>query len=758
MAPFQQTQRMIRIRGARTNNLMAVSLDVPRGALVVFAGVSGSGKSSLVFDTIAAEAGYQLNETYPPFVRNRLPQWSRPEVDLIEGLSPVVVIDQRRLGGNARSTVGTITDAYTYLRLLFSRIGEPYVGESNHFSFNDPAGMCPTCAGLGETLTPDAERMLDPDRSLDHGAILLPGFDNGQYRYRRYAEIGSFDPSRPLREWTADERQALLHGGAAAARLTPRPPKDYEGLVELFERLYLHTADQLSERKQAVLDRFTRSATCPDCHGERLGAAARTARVLDRTIVEMSRLEIGELAGVIAGVREPNVAPVVAALREKLTALTAIGLGYLSLARPTTTLSGGESQRIKTVRHLGSSLTEMLYVFDEPTVGLHPHDVRSMTGLLTLLRDRGNTVLVVEHDPGVMRVADRIVEIGPGAGDDGGRVVFDGGFDDLLVAGTPTGRGLRESPAPRRPRGANGRLRIENAGRNNLRDVSVDVPVGVLTVITGVAGSGKSSLVAELVDRHPATVVDQRPVTANRRSTLLTYSGVAPAIRRLFARRNGVSAALFSANSAGACPACEGVGVVRTDLAFMDGHESVCEACGGRRFTDEVLTHTVDGLTIADVDDLTVGEATRRLRDPGIVRALRHIAEVGLGYVRLGQPLTTMSGGECQRLKIARELARPDEHTLYVLDEPTTGLHLSDIDTLLDVLGRLVDKGNTVVVIEHDLEVIRRADWVIDLGPGPGRHGGRVLFEGIPERLAECRESATGAALAVRPRSHEASA
>jgi excinuclease UvrABC ATPase subunit len=755
MTASTQARPVIRIRGARTNNLMAVDLDVPRGALVVFAGVSGSGKSSLVFDTIAAEAGYQMNETYPPFVRNRLPQWSRPEADLIDGLSPVVVIDQRRLGGNARSTVGTVTDAYTFLRLLFSRVGEPYVGESNHFSFNDPAGMCPGCAGLGETLTPDVERMIDPDRSLDRGAILLPGFGNGQYWYRRYAEIGSFDPSRPLREWTADERAALLYGGGAAARLRPRPPKDYEGLVELFERIYLRTADHLSERKQAVLDRFTRSATCPDCHGERLRAAARTARVLGRTIGEMSRLEIGELAEVVAGIREPNVAPVVAALRERLAALTAIGLGYLSLARPTTTLSGGESQRIKTVRHLGSSLTEMLYVFDEPTAGLHPHDVRSMTGLLRRLRDGGNTVLVVEHDSDVMRVADRIVEIGPGGGTDGGRVVFEGGFDDLLVAGTPTARGLRASPAPRRPRVAAGRLRIENASRNNLRNVSVDVPAGVLTVITGVAGSGKSSLVAELVDRYPATAVDQRPVSANRRSTLLTYSGVAPMIRKLFARRNGVSAALFSANSAGACPVCEGAGVVYTDLAFMDGQETVCEACGGRRFTPDVLAHTVDGLTIADVDELTVGEATRRLRDPAIVRALRHIAEVGLGYVRLGQPLTTLSGGECQRLKIAKELARPDEHALYVLDEPTTGLHRSDIGTLLEVLDRLVGKGHTVVVIEHDPDVVLRADWVIDLGPGPGRHGGRVLYEGPPERLAECRGSATGAALAVRRRAQE---
>ncbi|WP_280265145.1 excinuclease ABC subunit UvrA [Nocardia wallacei] len=739
----------IRIRAARTNNLRRIDVDVPRGQLVVFAGVSGSGKSSLVFDTIAAEAGYQVNETYPPFVRNRLPRWSRPEVDLIEGLSPVVVIDQKRLGGNARSTVGTITDAYTYLRLLFSRVSEPYVGESNHFSFNDPAGMCPTCAGLGETLATEVDRLLDLDRSLEEGAILLPGFGNGQYWYRQYADIGSFDPRTPLRDWSQRERDALLYGGEAAARLGTRPPQDYEGVVERFERIYLHTSDTLSDHKRAVVERFTHSAPCPDCRGERLNEAARTARVLGHTIVEMSRMEIEDLAGIVTGVRDPNVAPVVAALREKLEALDTIGLGYLSLARPTTTLSGGESQRIKTVRHLGSSLTEMLYVFDEPTVGLHPHDVAPMTALLKSLRDKGNSVLVVEHDPDVMRAADHIVEIGPAAGDDGGRVVFEGTFDALLSADTPTGLGLRARRTARTPRVPAGKLRIENATRNNLRDVSVDVPTGVLTALTGVAGSGKSSLVAELIEQHPATVVDQRPVTTNRRSTTLTYTGIAPAIRKLFAQRNGVSAGLFSANSAGACPVCKGAGVIYTDLAFMDGQEVVCEACGGRRFTDEVLGYTVDGLSIADIDDLTVAEATRRLPVPAIDRALRHLDEVGLGYLRLGQSLSTLSGGECQRLKIARELARPDQHTLYVLDEPTTGLHLSDIDTLLEVLNRLVDKGNTLVVIEHNVDVIRAADWVIDLGPGPGRHGGRVLCEGTPNRITGCAESKTAAALRV---------
>ncbi|MFB7718157.1 ATP-binding cassette domain-containing protein [Nocardia sp. NPDC056100] len=746
MTTFEQ-HRSVRIRGARTNNLRRIDLDVPRNSLVVFVGVSGSGKSSLVFDTIAAEAGYQVNENYPPFVRNRLPRWTRPEVDHIEGLSPVVVIDQRRLGANARSTVGTITDAYSYLRLLFSRISTPQVGESNHFSFNDPAGMCPACSGLGHTMSTAVERVLDLDRSLEQGAIVLPGFGNGQYWYRQYADIGSFDTTTPLREWTESERQALLYGGTAATRLSTRPPRDYEGVIERFERIYVHTADNLSERKQTVLRKFTHTRSCPDCGGDRLNAAARSARVLGRTIVEMSGTEIAELAEVVAGVTDPSVAPVVAALRERLIALTDIGLGYLSLARPTGTLSGGEAQRIKTVRHLGSSLVEMLYVFDEPTMGLHPHDVRSLTGMLKQLRDKGNTVLVVEHDPDIMRIADRIVEIGPGAGTAGGEVIFEGPFDALRTADTPTGRGLRECRTRREHRTPTGKLRIDNATRNNLRGLTVDIPTGVLTVLTGVAGSGKSSLVAELTDRHPATIVDQRPLTTNRRSTPITYAGIAPAVRRLFASRNGVSPALFSANSAGACPTCKGLGVSYTDLAFMDGQETVCETCGGRRFTQEVLRYTVDGLTIADIDDLTITDAAARLREPGIAGPLRRIAEVGLGYLRLGQSLTTLSGGECQRLKIGKELTRTADNTLYILDEPTTGLHLSDIDILLELLGTLVDKGNTMVVIEHNLDVIRQADHIIDLGPGPGRHGGRLVFEGTPEELATCPDSKTGRAL-----------
>ncbi|MEV5555346.1 excinuclease ABC subunit UvrA [Nonomuraea wenchangensis] len=737
--------KFIRIRGARTNNLKNLDVDLQRGRLTVFAGVSGSGKSSLVFDTIAAEAGHQLNETFPPFTRNRLPRWTRPETDEIGGLSPVVLIDQRRIGGNARSTVGTITDAWTYLRLLFSRAGTPHVGESNRFSFNDPAGMCPTCSGLGEIVVSAVERFLDLDRSLAEGAILLPGFGNGGYWYTQYADIGAFDPGTPLRDWTPDERAALLYGGEHAARLGTRPPKDYEGVVERFERIYLHTSDDLSDRKRETIERFTRSETCPDCRGDRLNEAARTATVLGRTIGDLARMEITELAALVEEVRDPAVAPVVAALGDKLRAMITIGLGYLHLGRATATLSGGESQRVKTVKHLGSSLVEMLYVFDEPTVGLHPHDIASMTALLLRLRDKGNTVLVVEHDPAVMAIADEIVEIGPDAGAGGGRLVFQGSFGGLRSAGTATSAALAaRTPLNTAPRPPKGMITVTGATRNNLRNLTVDIPAQVLTVLTGVAGSGKSSLAAELVAQHDAIVLDQRPVSVNRRSTPITYTGIAGAVRKLFARHSGLPAGMFSANSGGGCPDCKGLGVIYTDLAFMDGQENVCETCHGRRFTDEVLRHRVNGLSIADLDDLTIADALDRLPDRHIRDGLRHLDRAGLGYLRLGQPLTTLSGGECQRVKMARELREAAEPALYVLDEPTTGLHLRDIAALLGVLDQLVGQGHTVVVIEHNLDVIRHADWVIDLGPGPGRHGGRVLYQGP---VAALKDTATATAL-----------
>ncbi|MED7924222.1 excinuclease ABC subunit UvrA [Nonomuraea sp. LP-02] len=737
--------KFIRIRGARTNNLKSLDVDLQRGRLTVFAGVSGSGKSSLVFDTIAAEAGHQLNETFPPFTRNRLPRWTRPETDEIAGLSPVVLIDQRRIGGNARSTVGTITDAWTYLRLLFSRAGTPYVGESNRFSFNDPAGMCPSCSGIGEIVVSAVERFLDLDRSLADGAILLPGFGNGGYWYSQYADIGVFDAGTPLRDWTPGERAALLYGGEHAARLGTRPPKDYEGVVERFERIYLHTSDDLSDRKRETIERFTRSETCPDCRGDRLNEAARTATLLGRTIGEMARMEITELAALVEEVRDPAVAPVVAALGDKLRAMITIGLGYLHLGRATPTLSGGESQRVKTVKHLGSSLVEMLYVFDEPTVGLHPHDIASMTALLRRLRDKGNTVLVVEHDPAVMAIADEIVEIGPDAGAGGGRLVFQGSFDGLRSAGTATSAALASrTPLNTAPRPPKGMITVTGATRNNLRNLTVDIPAQVLTVLTGVAGSGKSSLAAELVAQHDAIVIDQRPVSVNRRSTPVTYTGIAGAVRKLFARHSGLPAGMFSANSAGACPDCKGLGVIYTDLAFMDGQENVCETCHGRRFTDEVLRHRVNGLSIADLDDLTIADALDRLPDRHIRDGLRHLDRAGLGYLRLGQPLTTLSGGECQRVKMARELREATEPALYVLDEPTTGLHLRDIAALLGVLDQLVEQGHTVVVIEHNLDVIRHADWVIDLGPGPGRHGGRILYQGP---VTDLKDTATATAL-----------
>ncbi|WP_106401244.1 excinuclease ABC subunit UvrA [Actinocorallia populi] len=723
----------IKIRGARTNNLKNLDLDIPRNTLTVVVGVSGSGKSSLVFDTVAAEASFQWNETYPPFLRNRLPRYSRPEADSVEGLSPVVIVDQRRLGGNARSTVGTITDTWTYLRLLFSRIGSPWIGESNRFSFNDPKGMCPACDGIGQVLTSDVRRMLDLDKSLKEGAILLPGFGDGQYWYRQYADIGSFDATTPLREWSEEQRRALLYGGEAAARLGTRPPKDYEGVAERFERIYLRTSDALSDRKQAVLERFTRSKTCPECDGARLNEQARSVQVAGHTISQMSRMEIRDLAALVATINDARVAPVTESLHARLTALEDIGLGYLSLDRGTTTLSGGESQRVKTVRHLGSSLTEVLYVFDEPTVGLHPRDVGDMTVLLKRLRDKGNTVLVVEHDPDVMREADAIIEIGPGAGEHGGELVFHGPFAELLTADTPTGRALtRVSSGESRRRPVRERLIIEHARRNNLKDITVGIPLGVLTVVTGVAGSGKSSLMAELLDQHPATGIDQRAIAANGRSTLLTYSGMGPRLRSIYARAGNAPAALFSSNSAGACPECNGTGSIRTDLAFMDDHTVVCEACQGRRYSPQALAHKVHGRTIADVEDLTVIEAADAFEDPQITAALTGIIDVGLGYLRLGQTLPTLSGGENQRLKIATELRNGANASLYVLDEPTTGLHLSDVDVLVENLQRLVDAGNTVIVVEHHLDVIRRADWRIDIGPEAGQDGGHLVFEGAP--------------------------
>ncbi|RJL34663.1 excinuclease ABC subunit UvrA [Bailinhaonella thermotolerans] len=729
----------IEVAGARENNLKNVSLRVPKRQITVFTGVSGSGKSSLVFDTIAAEAQRQLNETFTAFARNYLPRYGRPDVDLIENLSAAIIVDQRRLGGNSRSTVGTITDLYALLRLLFSRAGRPHAGYSNAFSFNDPQGMCPECEGLGRVVTVDLDRFLDRSRSLNEGALLHPGFAVGGMHWGVYALSGFFDLDKRLADYSPEEWRALLYGADAKVPLTWQGGTinaKYEGVVEKFTRLYIkRDVSEMSERNQEVVRRFTKSVTCEACGGARLNPAALESRVNGLNIAEMAAMEAERLVAVLGGVTEPSVAPVVASLRDRLSDLVAIGLGYLSLDRETTTLSGGESQRVKMVRHLSSSLTDMMYVFDEPSVGLHPRDVHRMTELLVKLRDKGNTVLVVEHDPDVIACADHVVDLGPQAGSGGGHVVFQGAVEGLRRADTLTGRCLRLrrplKTAVRRPTGA---LRVEDASAHNLKHLTVDVPTGVLTVITGVAGAGKSTLTGVFLGRHPDTIViDQSAVSTSRRSNIATYTGLLDEIRRLFARANGVSPSLFSTNSTGACPECQGLGVIYTDLAFMDGLKTVCEVCAGRRFKPDVLAHTLRGRTIADVLEMTAAEAADFFPEKRLHPVLRALTEVGLDYITLGQPLSTLSGGECQRVKLATELHRSAR--VYLLDEPTTGLHMSDVTRLLTTLDRLVDEGNTVVVVEHDLDVVRHADWIIDLGPEGGAKGGEILFQGTPAGL-----------------------
>lgn len=742
-------QRTIRVVGARQHNLRDLHVELPRGAITAFTGVSGSGKTSLVFDTIAAEAQRQLNETLSAFARNRLPTFGRPAVDEIANLSPVVVVGQRRIGGNARSTVGTITDTYSLLRLLFSRAGGPDAGPANGFSFNDPAGMCQECSGMGRVVRAATERFVDPERSLRNEAILLPGFRRGQYRYGHYIGFRLFDADLPVGEWSALERAALIDGGPAVQRLGKPVADDYEGLAELFVRLYIHSEDGLTPRKQKVLDRFSTAVDCPECGGARLNARARSIRVAGATIVECAAMEVAQLLALLGDADVGPAAPVAESLVARLRSLDRIGVGYLSLDRPTSSLSGGESQRIKLVRHLGNSLTEMIYVFDEPSVGLHPYDVERLVELLGELRDKGNTVLVVEHDLDVVAAADHVVELGPGAGAAGGEVVFQGTVEELATSGTATGRALTDRGRGfRAPRGIIGHLPV-SSGDHNLDDVCVDFPSGVLTAITGVAGSGKSTLARALLRQYPGgTRVDQSPVATSTRSSTATYTGVAEPIRRLFARAHGVEPAMFSPNSAGACPRCAGLGVVQTDLAFMDAYSAVCEDCSGRRFTDEVLALTVDGRSIADVLDLDVDRAREVFDDRRIRPVLDVVSEVGLGYLALGQPLSSLSGGECQRLRLATELAGAPDGRLYVLDEPTAGLHPADVSHLVRLLDRLVERGATVVVVEHDLAVVRRADWVVDLGPGAGRHGGRVLFSGPPAELVGVVGSATAEHLA----------
>ncbi|MDL1903042.1 excinuclease ABC subunit UvrA, partial [Anaerolineae bacterium CFX9] len=734
------SQEYIEIRGARENNLKDVSLRIPKRKITVFTGVSGSGKSSIVFDTIASEARRQLNETFSTFVRNFLPRYAQPEVESIENLSMAIVVDQKRLGGGSHSTVGTITDIYSVLRLLFSRVGQPYVGTANLFSFNDPQGMCPECNGLGRKLGVDLDRFLDRNKSLNEGALLSPDLALGSWDWTIVIQSGQFDPDKKLADYSEDEMERLLYGKPFKVETTVagKPFKlTYEGIVSKFNRKYIaRDLKTLSERTQRAVEPFLAEGPCHLCKGARLSQAALNCRIDGWNIAEMASMEVDDLIEIVRAIEHPAAAPVIRSLVERLQHMIDIGLEYLSLNRPTDTLSGGESQRIKMVKHLSSSLVDVMYIFDEPSIGMHPRDVHRLNELLIKLRDKGNTIIVVEHDPDVIKVADHVVDVGPYAGNRGGRIVFEGPFDDLLRADTLTGRFLRRTTSIkdqfRRP---NSTLPVTNATINNLQNVSVDIPAGVLTVVTGVAGSGKSSLINQtFLRQHPdAIVIDQSAVGTSSRSNPATYTGIMDDVRKAFATANKVNAALFSFNSKGACETCQGTGVIYTDLAYLDEVRMPCETCGGRRFKDEVLAYKYQGRTITDVLAMSVREALEFFKPKEIVRRLQALSDVGLDYLTLGQPLSTLSGGECQRIKLASELHKTG--SIYVMDEPTTGLHISDIGHLLAIMDRLVDAGNSVIVIEHNLEVIRHADWIIDMGPEGGNKGGRVLFEGTPRDL-----------------------
>ncbi|QCD59496.1 ATP-binding cassette domain-containing protein [Streptomyces hawaiiensis] len=743
------TDDAITLTGARENNLKDVTLRIPKGRLTVFTGVSGSGKSSVVFDTIAVESQRQLNETYPWFVRNRLPKFERPHADGLEHLTPAIVVDQRQVGGHSRSTVGTMTDVYSVIRVLFSRHGTPSAGPATAYSFNDPSGMCPGCDGLGRTVRPDWDRILDPDRSLADGAVRFPPFAAGTWQGQAYTNSADLDPHKPVGRFTAAEREFLMRG-QPGSKVTVNGSggtwtTEYEGLAVRFERLYLkRDLSAMSRKTRDLVREFTVEGTCPDCRGARLNAAALATRINGRSIADCTRMQVTDLIAALKEIDDPVAGPVASAAVAALERIEAIGLGYLSLDRETATLSGGEGQRLKTVRHLGSSLTGMTYIFDEPSVGLHPRDVGRLGDLLLRLRDKGNTVLVVEHDPDVIALADHVVDMGPGAGAGGGTVVFEGTPEELAASGTLTGRCLRTRTAVkdevRRP---TGELWVKGADRHNLRDVSARFPAGVLTAVTGVAGSGKSTLVGEFTAAHEeAVVVDQSSIGISGRSTPATYLGIMDTVRKIFARGTGAEAGFFSFNSSGACGTCEGRGIIYTDLAFMDPVTTTCHDCEGRRFKEEVLRLTVRGSSIADVLEMTAEQALGFFDDTGVRRRLRALRDVGLTYLTLGRPLSTLSGGERQRIKLATRLHRTG--AVYVLDEPTTGLHMADVEGLIALLDRLVDTGNTVVVVEHNLDVIARADWVIDLGPGGGRDGGEIVFEGTPRQLIAAKGSFTG--------------
>jgi excinuclease UvrABC ATPase subunit len=767
----------IRVQGARENNLRDITVEIPKRRLTVFTGVSGSGKSSLVFDTIAAESQRLINETYSAFLQGFMPTLARPDVDVLEGLTTAIIVDQERMGTNARSTVGTATDANAMLRILFSRLGEPHVGPPNAFSFNIPTrrasgvmtsdtgerkvarnvvylgGMCPRCEGMGNVTDIDLSQIYDETKSLNEGAITVPGYKAGGWSVRFYTESGFLDGDKPIQDFTKTELHDFLYREATKVKISGTN-MTYEGLVPRIQQSFLSKdREAMQPHIRDFVDRAVTFVPCPDCGGTRLNEAARSSKIAGANIADLCAMEISDLADWIRDLDEPSVTPLLAKLQHTLDSFVEIGLGYLSLERPAGTLSGGEAQRTKMIRHLGSALTDVTYVFDEPTIGLHPHDVEAMNELLLRLRDQGNTVLVVEHEPETIAMADHIVDLGPGAGTDGGTVSFEGTVEELRASDTVTGRHLEDRAALKESlREPTGSLEIRGADKHNLRDVDVDIPLGVLVVVTGVAGSGKSSLIEESIpERSEVTFVDQAPIGGSRRSYPATYTGLLDPIRKAFAKANDVKPALFSANSEGACPTCKGAGVIYTDLGIMETVATTCEECEGRRFQASVLKYKLGGRDIAEVLAMSVTEAEAffgegAARIPAAHKILERMADVGIGYLSLGQPLTTLSGGERQRLKLATHMG--DKGGIYILDEPTTGLHLADVDQLLGLLDRLVDSGKSVIIIEHHQAVMAHADWIIDLGPGAGHDGGRIVFEGTPADLVAARSTLTGRHLA----------
>ncbi|HEV2528109.1 MAG TPA: excinuclease ABC subunit UvrA [Thermomicrobiales bacterium] len=760
---------VIRVRGARENNLRGVDLDLPKRRLTVFTGVSGSGKSSLVFGTIAAESQRLINETYPAFIQGFMSSLGRPDVDSLENLSAAIIVDQERMGANIRSTVGTATDANAMLRRLFARLGQPNLGSPNAFSFNIPSvkasgaitvdkgnakarvvsfesigGMCPRCEGVGKINDIDLTQLYDDSKSISGGAITVPGYStDSAWTVQILVESALVDPDKRIRDFTDRERHAFLYQEPTKVKVNGIN-LTWEGLVPKIQKSMLSKdREAMQPHIRAFVDRAVTFTACPDCGGTRLNESARSSKIGGLSIADVCRMQITDVAAWLRGIHDPQTAPLVAGLQQLLDAFAGIGLGYLSLDRESGTLSGGESQRVRLVRHLSSALTDVTYVFDEPTVGLHPHDIHRMNELLLSLRDKGNTVLVVEHKPETIAIADHVVDLGPGAGSGGGTVTFTGTVDELRRSDTLTGRHLDHRVTLKDSfRAASGQMEIRGANRHNLQDVDVDVPLGVLTVVTGVAGSGKSSLIhGYLSKREGVVVADQSPIRGSRRSNPGTYTGVLDPIRQEFAKANKVKPALFSANSAGACPECKGLGTIYVDLGMMSGVTTVCEACEGKRFTPEVLEYQLRGRNISEVLDMPIAEAREFFPKGPAGVILSRLVDVGLGYIGLGQPLNTLSGGERQRLKLAIHMA--EKSSIYILDEPTTGLHLADVDTLLALLDRLVDDGNTVIVIEHHQAVMAHADWIIDLGPGAGHDGGRVVFEGTPRELIDGAETLT---------------